>query len=344
MKFFRENPKITTITALAIFFLVALVNTLYFIFMPIEAQGDPERYIATPIIETDTTAIPPVENTAAISSTTLIILMIVLAIVLLIIIILFALLMHAAGQRRKRDKQRKADLKTIAQALEAYKQVHGQYPLSTTFQPQYYTGINLSNDWNYYGLPNKEHMSKFIPDWPISDPSIDYMAKNQMNQYIYYPKENGQKFFLYAHLESPSKNEMIDYNKEDNLLRSWGSYNYRVASGDEQPLQVNDVHDYSNHAQAGQVSGRPQTGKFVPEAAPNPTPQASETEEPQSQVIQTQPDIQLPSQNYPAISQNQPYVATFTANPQPEPQSAPAQNPELSDNPPATNNPADSNY
>lgn len=265
MEFVRHNKKLISTISIATTVLVLVFNLLYYIFAPIQSQGDPKNFVATPILEKTAQSTPSaLPSEPQQSPVSLISLSILLVIVLLIIVIIFALLKYASSQRHNRDKKRRDDLKRLAQAFEAYRQEHGQYPLSSTYLPQYYTGVNLSNDWNYYGLPDKEHMVRYLPDWPISDPSIDYNAKHQVNQYIYYPKENGQKFFLYAHLEAPTKAEQIDYNQQDNLLRSWGAYNYRVTSGQEQPSTVQQI-PHPQHAKPA----APQAETLPPSASPS---------------------------------------------------------------------------
>lgn len=274
MEFLRQHPKLVSTISIAIISLCLLANIVYFIFIPIQVQGDPAGFVATPLPASQQVSRDAPPQTA--SPVSMVFMMIILAMVLLLFVILLAVLKYLDFKRKQRDKQRKQDLKTLAQAFEAYKQIHGQYPMSSTFRPEYYTGVNLSNDWNYYGLPNKEHMSRFIPNWPISDPSIDYMSRSQVNQYLYYPKDNGQKFYLYAHLESPKKSEQIDYNHQDNLLRSWGNYNYRVESGQEQPIQVHDDHVNSPVPPSlppQSASPEPAPAVSNPEPTTNPAPE-----------------------------------------------------------------------
>src|SRR5690606_30415350 len=83
---------------------------------------------------------------------------------------------------------------------------------------------------------------------------------------------------LYAHLEAPKKNEQIDYNHQDNLLRSWGNYNYRIESGQEQPIQVSDDHVNSPLPPSlPPQSAAPETAPAVSNPSPvtNPTPEPS---------------------------------------------------------------------
>lgn len=309
MEFVRHNQKLASTFSIATIILILVFNLLYYIFAPIQSQGDPPNFVATPIIENPVQATPgAMVAEPQQSPISLISLSILLVIVLLIIVIIFAVLKYFSVQQHQRDKKRKQDLQRIAQALEAYHQEHGQYPLSSTYQPQYYTGINLSNDWNYYGLPNKEHMVRYLPDWPISDPSIDYHAKHQVNQYIYYPKENGQKFFLYAHLEAPSKDEQIDYNKQDNLLRSWGAYNYRVNSGQEQPSAVQQI-PHPQH-----------TKPTAPDPTPTAHPAAALT--PASTAIPTPPAVDQPQDVLPSTSALPTSPEVAPAIPQATPQSS----------------------
>ena len=159
-------------------------------------------------------------------------------------------------------------------------------------------------------------MVRYLPDWPISDPSIDYNAKHQVNQYIYYPKENGQKFFLYAHLEAPTKAEQIDYNQQDNLLRAWGAYNYRVTSGQEQPSTVQQI-------------PHPQHAKPAPPAGPNPvttvpasTPEASVTM-PQPEPINPTPPASANYQAQPAPAMQPPQQTVATPVVPTQPAAAP---------------------
>lgn len=155
-----------------------------------------------------------------------------LLIVVLLGVIGLSLFGHYRSQKLQRDGQRRRDLEQIKKGFLDYRRIHGHFPISSTYQAEYYTGVNLSKDWNYYGLPNTEQMQRVLSNWPISDPQIDYHADNQVNQYLYYPRENGQAFDLYAHLELPPT-PLLDYNALDNLLRSWGSYNYKTSSTDE---------------------------------------------------------------------------------------------------------------
>lgn len=311
MEFARKNPKLAYSISIAIIILVALFNILYFIFAPIQSQGNPKNYRATPILEhpsirptiTDTT-------TASTSPLSILSLSILLVIVLLLMVIIFAVLKFNAEQRKKRDVKRREDLKRIAQAFEAYKLEHGLYPLSSTYQPQYYTGINLSKDWNYYGLPDKEHMARFLPDWPVSDPSLDYNAKNQVNQYLYYPKDNGRKFYLYAHLEAPTAAETIDYNAQDNLLRSWGAYNYRVESGQEQPINVEQPH--------------PEHTKPADPSPTQPNTVANEPIMPVTATIPTQPVQQNTQQPFTQAPTAPDQTNTFTQPATPDVQPDPA--------------------
>ena len=278
MEFIHQHKKLFTTLSILTLLLVVVFNIFYYIFVPIQSQGNPENFVPTPFLEGQSPPAPPAASTEIVSPFTLLALVIALIIVILIIVVIVALLKHSGTQKLKRDEQRRSDLKRIAQAFEAYKQQHGQYPLSTTYQPEYYTGVNLSNDWNYYGLPSKEHMVRYLPDWPVSDPSIDYMAKTQTNQYLYYPKENGQKFYLYAHLESPGKHEQTNYNQQDNLLLSWGAYNYRVESGQEQAGEVQDI-PHPKHSRSNE-------GKTT---TPAPT-DTTEFSTPPGQVAATRPE------------------------------------------------------
>ncbi len=166
----------------------------------------------------------------------------------------FSLFGHMKHQKIERDERRRRDLEQLRQGFETYKSIHGHYPMSSTYQPEYYTGINLSKDWNYYGLPNADQMKTIIKDWPLSDPSIDYHGSNQVNQYLYYPRNTGRSFDLYAHLELPKPGEQTDYNVLDNLLRAWGSYNYKISSLSSDSNSTSQPHSIALPSQQNMAS------------------------------------------------------------------------------------------
>lgn len=176
---------------------------------------------------------------------------------------IFLAIRYMNQARLKRDQKRLADLPAIAQAFHKYKQDKGTYPISSTYQSGYYTAINLSNDWHYYGLPNDDQMRHYLPEWPVSDPGIDYHGKSQANQYLYYPRDNGARFDLYAHLELHEAEP--NYNQQDNLPLAWGNYNYKISSDSPIPAAA--------AAPAPVVASQP----VIQAPPPQPAPQAMPT-------------------------------------------------------------------
>jgi type II secretory pathway pseudopilin PulG len=312
MEFVRHNKPLITLGSIIVLFLVAAINSYLFIIVPIQSQGNPSGYVDTPsLVTSNQEVVPtvPASPTTEMSQANIIALLIVLLIALLAMVILVALLKHASSQRRKRDQQRRQDLKVIAQGFEAFKQVHGSYPLSTTYQPEYYTAINLSNDWNYYGLPKKDQMVRYIPNWPVSDPALKYMDKNQVNQYLYYPQENGRRYALYAHLEAPLSGEAIDYNQQDNLLRAWGTYNYKIESGQETAAVAQDSPPIADTTPTTSATNPDATAQTVTTDRPTPI-------EPAGQPATNVPSATLtPSEVASNLPQPGPSLAGMPATP-----------------------------
>jgi hypothetical protein len=182
----------------------------------------PDGAVITPAFNSETTM------TSLTTSLTL------LAVVLLLLMIVAgaaAGFIHAQRQhQRRRDAQRRADLQAIVQGFILFYQEHGNYPISMTYNPHYYSVVNLSNDWAYYGMPDTQTMQRYIPHWPMLDPLRPAIGRDQTSQYLYYPHDNGQRFDLFAHLEMPSTLELGDYNREESIPEALGLYNYKVTS------------------------------------------------------------------------------------------------------------------
>src|SRR5690606_20144761 len=137
---------------------------------------------------------------------------------------------------KKKDQQRKEDLEMIAKGFEKFYELNQFYPVSQKYANQHYTVVNFNKDWEYFAFPPDDYMRKFIPGWPIDDPDHQPNKPDQVNAYLYYPKEDGQKFDLYAHLQKPGKNA-VDYNQVDQISTSLGQYNYKVSSKTSNEVQ-----------------------------------------------------------------------------------------------------------
>jgi type II secretory pathway pseudopilin PulG len=135
-------------------------------------------------------------------------------------------------QKRHRDHQRLRDLQTIAETFEQYFKQHGHYPVSATYDPQYYSAINILTEWSSYNFPSAEEMRHFNSQWPPCDPNFIPTSKDQSGNYLYYPHHFGQKFSLYAQLEAPTQHPIPSYNTIDQLSATFGQYNFRLNGPD----------------------------------------------------------------------------------------------------------------
>lgn len=158
----------------------------------------------------------------------------VLPLVVIVAIVVFVgaavLIFLQTGKMKKssRDKKRLQDLQDIASVMEKYYQQHGHYPMSATYDSQYYTAINILTEWSSYNFPPAEEMRALNPSWPLSDPNLTPSATNQEGNYLYYPHHFGQRFSLYAQLEAPTQHPVPDYNAIDKLPPTTAKYNYRL--------------------------------------------------------------------------------------------------------------------
>lgn len=142
------------------------------------------------------------------------------------------------GQKRRRDKIRIQHLADLAATFEAYYGQHGHYPVSSTYDSKYYSAINILTEWSSYNFPPSQEMRLLNPDWPPCDPNFSPTAKDQAGNYLYYPHHFGQRFSLYAQLESPTQHPVPDYNAIDNLPENFGKYNYRFNGPDHRAATV----------------------------------------------------------------------------------------------------------
>lgn len=145
--------------------------------------------------------------------------------------------------RRSRDVQRKADVRLIADLIEAYREEFGFLPLSRDGKISVRTGVIINNaaayaecDWGYECLPNlKEHASPaYLGRLPV-DPQNDQGV-------AYYFISNGRRYQIYAALEGK---EEYGYNPKviaRNLPCGNKICNYGLGS-DETPTE-RSIEDY----------------------------------------------------------------------------------------------------
>lgn len=150
-------------------------------------------------------------------------LVITVFITLIGVMILIIIIKMMDKNKHKQDLEYKQQLQLVAQAFEAYNTTNGNYPISAVYKPEHYTGIHLGKEWVDYSFPVKEEMLKFAAEWPI-------LPAHKLDKVVYYPKNNGQEFSLYAYVPTLSKDEVRDYNKEDELPEAWGKFNYKISS------------------------------------------------------------------------------------------------------------------
>lgn len=141
-------------------------------------------------------------------------------------------LLSVQRQRKQRDTIRMRNLDDIAAIFERYYNQHGHYPVSTTYDAQYYSAINILTEWESYNFPPLEEMRQLDTRWPLSDPILNPTSKDQSGNYLYYPHHFGQRFSLYAQLEAPTQNPVPDYNVIDQLPPTAGRYNFRFNGPD----------------------------------------------------------------------------------------------------------------
>ena len=139
-----------------------------------------------------------------------------------------------ARQRQKKgnDRRRLTDLEALAAGFEKYFERHGHYPVSATYDSQYYSAINIITEWKSYNFPPAEEMREFMADWPPCDPAFDPQSADQEGNYLYYPHHFGQRFSLYAFLEAPTQHPIPDYTIIDQLPNTTVKYNYRLNGPD----------------------------------------------------------------------------------------------------------------
>lgn len=132
---------------------------------------------------------------------TLIELMVVVTIILIISSIIFVSFENA--QKKSRDAKRKSDLTTIQTALEMYYRENGEYPYSATatatanrFDPASQLTTYLSS----YPKDPKNSCSNLNPDL-----NNNWLGENCF-VYSYIVDKDGQKYLLWANLETESGN------------------------------------------------------------------------------------------------------------------------------------------
>lgn len=235
------------------------------------------------------------------------------SVIVLILITLIVVSVSSSKKQKKYDEQRKTDIAQIAQGLERFYIDHKQYPLSQSYSPEHYSGINLTTDWEYYNFPSKEVMQNYIPGWPLYDPSVNPKAKSQTNNYIYFPRNQGQAFDLYAHLDSPDKQTVVDYNAQDQLPKAWGSFNYKVSN--------------QQHAAADQPSLSTTEPTATPAEQPTSSPQASPLPTMQPTPIEANPVAVEPAIQLIPTTELNPTGITPNTTPTPAPAPPPASTP-----------------
>lgn len=224
-----------------------------------------------------------------------------IAVIILLITMVAIIAKQSDKNGTKRDERRKSDLQAIAQGFQAFYQQNNHYPRSTAYDSQYYTVINLTTDWDYYKLPDAEVMKQFIPNWPILDP-LHSPKSPATNGYLYYPRDNGQSFDLYAHLESVDMTPENNYNTLDSIPENLGQYNYKLSSsGTTQPAASTQSEQPNPNAAINTTPATPAMPQPVaPAPAVNPdtsatTPPTPSTAPTASQSTAPQPDPSQPN-------------------------------------------------
>lgn len=192
----------------------------------------PQQQISLPGLPDQTAAIQqqPTIAPASQSIQKLLPTFITIATLLAIGAVLITVVILSRRTKQRRDALRLADIQRLAAIFEKYHQQHGHYPVSATYDAQYYSAINILTEWSSYNFPPAEEMRQLDSGWPLSDPSLTITNPDQTGNYLYYPHHFGQRFSLYARLEVPLQHPVPDYNVIDKLPPTPAIYNYRFNS------------------------------------------------------------------------------------------------------------------
>lgn len=123
----------------------------------------------------------------------------------------------------KQDSLYREQLSELAASFEAYAVAKGNYPKSSTYSSEHYTGIHLGKEWLDYGFPSDSEMKHFNQNWPI-------VPTDKIDKILYYVRDNGARFDLFSQIKTLPKDEAKDYNREFELPKAWGEFNYYIPS------------------------------------------------------------------------------------------------------------------
>ena len=128
------------------------------------------------------------KNTSGFTIVELLIVIVVIAILAAISIVAYT-----GIQQRARDSERKAELQTIAKAVEMYYAANGNYPMSSGWCTQ------ISNTTSGYDVAFRNELSEFLPQVPY-DPSYQ-----DTPQAYFYRNIGDTSYYLYAELEGEDR-------------------------------------------------------------------------------------------------------------------------------------------
>jgi hypothetical protein len=217
------RSRLALIGSIVVIAALVLFNVGYWLFYP---SLQTSNLIEPDLLPPDGMVSQPVVEQSWLTS---IWLLVVLAIGLLLLAVIAWWLLNRLQQqsRHGRDEQRRQALSTLQQGLAAYAAATGHYPVATKVEQRAVPAVGLGYEWDRLGFPADEEWHRHVPSWPVVDPLVPYDDHKQVNQYLYYPKNEGQTYVLYAHLEALGK-EAVDYNQLAGLPRAWGDYNFAL--------------------------------------------------------------------------------------------------------------------
>lgn len=128
------------------------------------------------------------KNTSGFTIVELLIVIVVIAILAAISIVAYT-----GIQQRARDSERKAELQTIATAVEMYYAANGNYPMSSGWCTQ------ISNTTSGYDAAFRNELSEFLPEIPY-----DPLYQNTPQAY-FYRNIGDTSYYLYAELEGEDR-------------------------------------------------------------------------------------------------------------------------------------------
>ncbi len=128
----------------------------------------------------------------------------------------------------KFDDIRKQHLNNYKEGFKRFFSDFGHYPKSNIDESYNAKYIRIPKEWDLFQFPNHEKMWKYVPNWPLLDPSFDVKNPDKSSYYLYKVSPDAKHFALYANLDNLEDKDVKDYNSVDNIDSNLSAYNYKV--------------------------------------------------------------------------------------------------------------------